>query len=154
MGPYGFRARGQWPLWFPLLSTLWHKYKATTTFLPASLLCKFIMTRSKDHEFLHVSRSYPSTNALENWTPNLKLSLQPLHWKPALEKPRRFASQWHFLIFPLLHSLVMELAMPAENIECTKAASLVPRGSNKEAKLEGIMNRNNECKNGFILFSK
>ena len=87
----------------------------TFTFLPASLLCKFINIRFIFLLFFR-RRSLASTNFVENTVPYAILSEQPDHSNPSALRPLTVRSQPHFSRSPLLHARVTACATPAEDM--------------------------------------
>ena len=94
------------------------------TSLPAILLCRFIIIRAG---FPVLPRSLASTNFVENSIPYSMSSLHPAHFQPFLASPVYFWSHPHFRpSLPALHECVTAYATPADEMEWTNAASLVP----------------------------
>jgi hypothetical protein len=94
------------------------------TFLPASLLCKFINTRFIF--LLFRRRSLASTNFWEKAVPKAILSEHPDHSKPSELRPLTVLSHPQCSRSPLLQARVTAWATPAADIACTKATSRVP----------------------------
>ena len=107
-----------YPVSFSLL-----KWRILTS-LPAILLCRFIIIRAG---FPVRPRSLASTNFVENSIPYSMSSLHPAHFQPSSASPVYFWSHPHFRpSLPALHECVTAYATPAEEMEWTNAASLVP----------------------------
>ena len=79
--------------WFRILLFVIKVY--VLTFLPASLLCKFISGCAFFGLFLLFLRSLASTKVLEKVIPKSTLSLHPLHWKYNLKLYFEFKNVVH-----------------------------------------------------------
>ena len=122
--------------------------KGMPTFLPASLLCRFMRARALfilGFELRAALKSRASTKVLANAIPNAMLSLQPsnkhiirwkdgsncevlpAHWNPCAGVMAMVRSQPHFKIWPFEQNLVTAWAIPALEIAWMKAASRVPK---------------------------
>ena len=103
------------------------------TFLPTSLLCRFILFLILV-DFSVLVDSGASTNCRLNSIPYLTLSLHPPHFQPSTvcSPSRALTSHVHVVKFPAVHACVTECTTPALRIEYINAVSLVPEIKQKK----------------------